>query len=118
MSDPSVPVAKQFDAYNRHDLAAFVACFAEDFQSYRMPALQPSLQGLQALGAFYAEHRFNNPELRAELISRTVLGNLVFDHERIHGIQPSPVENMAVFEVENALIKTAWFYLPDATPTT
>ncbi|MDQ1093628.1 hypothetical protein QE400_003041 [Xanthomonas sacchari] len=110
MSAVIEPVARQFEAYNRRDLSAFLACFAEDFVSYRMPAVSPSLQGKGALAAFYAEHRFNNPALRAELVSRTVLGQWVFDHERIHGLAAQALETMAVFEVRDALIRTAWFY--------
>ncbi|MBD9369051.1 nuclear transport factor 2 family protein [Xanthomonas sp. XNM01] len=114
MSDVTAPVARQFEAYNRRDLDGFVACFAEDFRSYRMPAETPSLQGRTALAAFYAEHRFNNPALRAELISRTVVGNTVFDHERIHGLGDRAVENMAVFEIRDGLIAVAWFFVADA----
>ena len=64
-----------------------------------------------ALRAFYAQHRFNNPLLKAELLSRTVMGNKVFDHELIHGL-PEPIESVAVFEVKEGLIQTAWFYFP------
>ncbi|QXB55292.1 nuclear transport factor 2 family protein [Aeromonas sp. FDAARGOS 1415] len=106
------PVEVQFAAYNAHDLDAFVACFATDFRGYRMPTETPSLVGKEALRAFYAEHRFNKPLLKAELLSRTVMGNKVFDHEKIHGLSPEPIESVAVFEVEDALIKTAWFYFP------
>lgn len=104
------PVICQFEAYNAHNLEAFVACFSEDFTAYRPPATTPSLEGRDALYAFYKEHRFNNPALRAEIISRTALGNKVFDHEKIHGLSDEPIESMAVFEVENGLIKTAWFF--------
>ncbi|MFM5743058.1 nuclear transport factor 2 family protein [Aeromonas veronii] len=107
-----LPVEAQFSAYNAHDIEAFVACFTDDFKGYRMPTETPSTVGKEALRAFYAEHRFNNPALRAELLSRTVLGNKVFDHERIHGLFPEPIESVAVFEVEGDLIKTAWFYFP------
>lgn len=110
MSDIAAPVIQQFEAYNRHDLEAFLACFSEDFRSWRMPAEVPSLQGKPALAAFYAGHRFNNPKLKAELISRTVVGNMVFDHELIHGLGAQPLENMAVFEVREGLIRSAWFY--------
>ena len=65
-----------------------------------------------ALRAFYAQHRFNNPLLKAELLSRTVLGNKVFYHEKIHGLSPEPIESVAVFEVKEGLIQTAWFYFP------
>lgn len=110
MSDVIAPVARQFEAYNRRDLQAFLACFAEDFRAYRMPAEAPSLQGKPALAAFYAEHRFNRPALKAELISRTVLGQQVFDHERIHGLGEQALESIAVFAVQDGLIRTAWFY--------
>lgn len=106
------PVEAQFAAYNAHDLDAFVACFAPDFKGYRMPTETPSTVGKGALRAFYAEHRFNNPLLKAELLSRTVLGNKVFDHELIHGLSPEPIESVAVFEVKEGLIQTAWFYFP------
>ncbi|WP_323900068.1 nuclear transport factor 2 family protein [Aeromonas hydrophila] len=107
-----LPVEAQFNAYNVHDLEAFLACFADDFKGYRMPTETPSTVGKGALRAFYAEHRFNNPALWAELLSRTVIGNKVFDHELIYGLSPEPLESMAVFEVEVDLIKTAWFYFP------
>ncbi|WP_346206131.1 nuclear transport factor 2 family protein [Aeromonas salmonicida] len=108
----TLPVETQFYAYNAHDIEAFAACFTEDFKSYRMPTETPTIVGREALRAFYGTHRFNNPALRAELLSRTLLGNKVFDHERIHGLFPEPIESVAVFEVEDSLIKTAWFYFP------
>ncbi|SLM64991.1 MULTISPECIES: nuclear transport factor 2 family protein [Dickeya] len=104
------PVEKQFAAYNAHDLAAFTACFHDDFQAYRMPGDHPSLCGKAALERFYRDHRFNNPALRAELISRTVLGCHVFDHEKIYGIAEQPIESIAVFEVNAGLITSARFY--------
>ncbi|NKI75736.1 steroid delta-isomerase [Dickeya sp. CFBP 2040] len=104
------PIEKQFAAYNAHDLTAFSACFHEDFRAYRMPSASPSMVGKTALEAFYREHRFNNPALRAELVSRTVLGNQVFDHEKIYGLSPDPIESIAVFEVKGGVITTAWFY--------
>ncbi|KAB7898623.1 steroid delta-isomerase [Rouxiella sp. S1S-2] len=110
MSDALLPVEQQFYAYNQHDLETFVACFSETFTAYRMPATEPSMKGKQQLSEFYAQNRFNNPALRAELISRTVLGNKVFDREIIHGLSEQPIESVAVFEVNNGLIDTAWFY--------
>ncbi|MCS3429495.1 nuclear transport factor 2 family protein [Klebsiella sp. BIGb0407] len=106
------PVEAQFIAYNAHDIDAFIACFADDFKGYRMPAESPSMVGKVALKEFYINNRFNNPALKAELLSRIVLGNKVFDHEYIYGLTPEPLASVAVFEIENKLIKTAWFYFP------
>ncbi len=108
MSDVIAPVARQFEACNRRDLPAFLACFAEDFRACRMPAEAPSLRGKAALSAFYAEHRFNRSALRAELIARTVLDSQAFDHERIHGLGEQPLESAAVFAVAAGQITTAW----------
>ncbi|HHL2500994.1 TPA: nuclear transport factor 2 family protein [Yersinia enterocolitica] len=110
MSNPLLPVEKQFHAYNQHDLTAFVANFSDSFIAYRMPSTTPSLVGKQQLTDFYRTQRFNIPVLSAELISRSVLGNKVFDLERIHGLSDEPIESMAVFEVNDGLITTAWFY--------
>ncbi|MCX8957986.1 nuclear transport factor 2 family protein [Erwinia psidii] len=107
-----IPVKAQFAAYNAHDIDAFLSCFTDDFKGYRMPAESPSTTGKASLRAFYLNHRFNNPELRAELLSRIVLGNKVFDHELIYGLSPEPLESVAVFEVKDNLIATAWFYFP------
>ena len=105
-------VINQFIAYNNHDSEAFVACFSADFRAWRMPVEQPSLIGKDNLRTFYQQNRFNNPALRAELITRTVMGNKVFDHELIYGIAEQPIESMAVFEVNDELISKAWFYFP------
>ncbi|RYC40982.1 nuclear transport factor 2 family protein [Pectobacterium zantedeschiae] len=106
------PVKAQFEAYNAHDIEAFMSCFSEDFKGYRMPSESPSTTGKESLREFYLNNRFNNPKLKAELISRIVMGNKVFDHERIHGLSDQPLESVAVFEIKDALISTAWFYFP------
>ena len=110
MPSPIEVAQGQLDAYNRRDLAAFLAHFAEDVKTYRLPALEPTVQSRAQLGEFYAANRFNRPGLRAELIGRTVVGNKVFDHERIHGLGDAPLETMAVFEIEGGLIRTCWFF--------
>lgn len=110
--DPVAVVQRQLDAYNAHDLGAFVACFDEDVRAYRMPVQSPSLSGRAQLAAFYAEHRFRIPGLRAELLGRTVLGGKVIDHERIHGLAEAPSELIAIYQVSDGLIDTVWFFYP------
>lgn len=53
------------------------------------------------------------PSLHAELISRTVLGNKVFDRERVWGVKEQPIEMVAVFEVHEGLIRNVWGFSPD-----
>ena len=109
-ADIAEPVQCQLDAYNAKDLAAFCRCYHPDIAIYRMPASSPALQGLDALRQFYATERFTLPALRAEVLSRMVVGNKVIDHERVYGLSETPSEVAVVYEVEAGLIKNAWFY--------
>jgi hypothetical protein len=59
---------------------------------------------------FYANERFNHVGLRAQLLSRIVMGNKVFDHELIWGVKETPIEMVAVFEVNDGLIETVWAF--------
>ncbi|NRR31209.1 nuclear transport factor 2 family protein [Oxalobacteraceae bacterium] len=103
-------VEAQFEAYNARDLERFMANFSDTIKTYRMPAPDPVVTGKAALAEFYATQRFNLPELKAELLSRTVMGNKVFDHERVWGVQPEPLEMVVVFEVLDGLIDTIWTF--------
>jgi hypothetical protein len=111
-STPEVVVQRQLEAYNRHDLDAFLACYGEDARVYRIPNPDPTLAGRIRIGVHYAAHRFNVPELRAEILSRMKLGNKVIDHERVTGLPDSPVEVVAIYEVVDGLIQNVWFVQP------
>lgn len=106
-------VQRQFDAYNDHDLQAFLATYSDTVKLYRMPASEPAIVGKQQLGEFYRSSRFNIPALRAELLHRTVLGNKIVDHERITGLGSSPLEAVAVYSVVNGAIETVWLFYPE-----
>jgi hypothetical protein len=109
-ADPVEVVQRQLDAYNDHDLDAFIACYREDIRAYRPPAAEPVLSGKAQFADFYATERFNVRGLRAQVLSRMVLGRRVIDHERIYGLEERPAEVAAVYEVEDGLITTVWFF--------
>ncbi len=103
-------IQSQFDAYNARDLERFMSHFSEDIKVYRMPATELVMEGKAAVADFYARERFSHHGLRAELLSRTVLGETVFDRERIWGVGEKPLEVMAVFEVRDGLIEKVWSF--------
>lgn len=113
MPSPEQTAQEQLDAYNARDLARFMACYADDIKLYRPPAAEPFLAGKPAMAAHYAANRFRNPALHAELRGRLVVGNKVFDHERIHGVREQPYEVVAAYEVQDGLIVAGYFF--DAT---
>lgn len=108
--NPELVVQRQLDAYNARDLARFVACYADDVQLFRPPAPEAVMVGKAALAAHYATHRFNLPQLHAQLVNRMVFGNKVVDHERIRGVRDEPYEAAVVFEVKDTLISKVWFF--------
>ncbi len=106
----ALPVQRQLEAYNAHDLDRFVAEYTDDVRVFRPPAAEPVLSGRAAFVAHYAANRFTLPELHAEVLNRIVSGNKVVDHERITGVQERPVEAIAVYEVVDERIRTVWFF--------
>ena len=107
---PEDIVQQQVEAYNRHDLDAFSATYADDIVVYRFPSMKLVLQGRAALERFYREQRFNMPELKAEVVSRMCHGNKIIDHERITGLaEGETVRAVAIYEVRDVLIRRVWF---------
>jgi hypothetical protein len=107
-SDAATIVQRQLDAYNAHDLQAFVATYSEDVTVYRVPGTSPALAGKQALSDFYRDNRFNLPRLHADLVHRSVIGDKIIDQERITGLHDEPLEAVAVYVVNNGLIQSVW----------
>ena len=111
MPDPAAVVQRQLEAYNRRDLAALLACYAEDARQYEFPATLLA-QGHAAIGARMAA-RFADPRLHARLRQRSVMGDLVIDHEEItRSAAAGGVERLAlvaIYRVEQGLIRQAVF---------
>jgi hypothetical protein len=112
MTEPFSPeafVQRQLDAYNARDLARFVREYTEDVVVHRLPGTEPILVGKPALSEHYRTNRFNLPGLHAELVNRMVFGNKVIDQERVTGVQESPLDVAAIYEVTPAGISKVWF---------
>jgi hypothetical protein len=107
--NPESFVQRQLDACNDRDLERFVKEYTEDVVVYRLPGTQPVLVGKAALADHYRTTRFNLEGLHAELTNRMVFGNKVIDQELVTGIQSTPMEVAAIYEVTPEGISTVWF---------
>jgi hypothetical protein len=110
---PEQLAQEQLDAYNERNLERFIACYSDDVRLYRPPSSEPFIAGKAQLAEHYAAKRFNLPGLHAELLGRLVVGNKVFDHERVYGVQgvqAEPLEVAAVYEVQGGLIAAGYFF--------
>lgn len=106
--DPVAFAQRQLDAYNARDLAQFLDVFMDDIVVFRLPGTEPIIHGKRGLAAYYAENRFNLPELHAKLVSRMNFGNKVIDHEVITGVPGAPLEVAAIYEVTPVGISKMW----------
>jgi hypothetical protein len=110
---PEQAVQLQLDAYNAHDLERFLEVYDDDVVVYRLPCREPAFTSRAELADFYATQRFSLPALRAELVNRMIVGNVVIDHERVHGLRDRPFEVAASYQVRDGRIMSVWFFSGD-----
>jgi hypothetical protein len=102
-------VRAQVEAYNRRDLGAFLATFAQDARLYAFP---DSLlyAGRDALRPVYARLFEQAPGLRADVTHRIVQGAFVIDREVTTGMPGrAPLTGVAIYEVRGGLVTRVWF---------
>jgi hypothetical protein len=107
---PLSTVQAQLDAYNARDIDALMLTYAPDAQQF---ALHGALlaQGHEQMRPRFLE-RFQEPDLHARLLSRTVLGKFVTDLELVTRNFPEgrgSVEMLCVYEVSEGRIVRASF---------
>lgn len=102
-------VQRQLDAYNKQDIKAFVAQFADSVNVYtNIGDAQPSLVGRAAIEKRYGELFKKYPKNYSTLTGRIVNNAFVIDHEYISG-REAPMQVVAIYEVKNGLIINCWF---------
>ena len=111
-ADPETVVQAQVEAYNRHDLDGFVACYADNAMIVDLAGKQPPVKTAAELKTAYGFLARVPKEFRVEILKRTVNGPVVVDLERIHGLpkdRPAPPNALVVYEVRDGKILHVWF---------
>ena len=107
--NPEDIIQKQLDFYNNHDLDGFISTYHEDIKIYNLIDNSIILEGKEALKEKYSE-RFEVLKVHADIQNRMVIGNKVIDNEYVTSIDTDTiVKAVAIYEVEDALIKKVWF---------
>ena len=103
---------RQLDAYNAHDLEAFVACYADDVEVYALPSMEPMLRGTAALRDRYGPY-FAQQKPAGRLSSpRLLLGSMAIDPEEVTLADGTSMQAIALYHVEGGLIRRVWFIRP------
>jgi hypothetical protein len=113
---PEAVVQRQLDAYNARDLEAWLATYAEDAQQFEHPAKLVATGHAEMRAR--AAQRFTEPNLHARLIQRSVMGQVVIDHEEVTRTfpeGPGRVELVCIYQVHDGKIQTGSFVFGDKT---
>ncbi|MBT8267837.1 MAG: nuclear transport factor 2 family protein [Bacteroidia bacterium] len=97
----------QLEAYNKRDIDAFMATYADDIKLYNYPE-ELRTDGKTAMRQSYDEFFKRTPDLKAVIQKRIVLGNKVIDEEHVT-INGQLYKAVAIYEVEDGLIKKVTF---------
>ncbi|MBB4079193.1 hypothetical protein GGR28_001813 [Lewinella aquimaris] len=103
------PVQTQLDAYNTGDLELFLSTYADDIKIYNFPDELTS-EGKEIMRERYGKMFRDMPDLQCRLVSRTVMGNRILDHESVKfSADGTPREVIAIYLVEDGLISEVRF---------
>ncbi|HWW99838.1 nuclear transport factor 2 family protein [Collimonas sp.] len=107
---PLQVVQAQLDAYNAKNIDALLLAYAPDAEQYTLHG-ELLARGQEQMRQRFLT-RFAEPALKARLINRTVMANVVVDYELVTRNFPEgvgTVEMICVYEVANERIQKASF---------
>ncbi len=100
------PVQGQLEAYNRRDIEAFLACYAED-AVIRHADGRVLMAGHDELRSRYEQLFKSYPDLEAVVPQRVRAGDWTVDEERVHLADGDDLHVLVGYEVRDGLIRTA-----------
>lgn len=106
---PEALVQKQVDAYNAHDLEAFVACYGPAIEFWTLDGKVGPEKGLAPLRKGYGDLFKRFPALKVKILKRICQGAFVIDQEQAEGMGPSPITVTAIYETSQGKIIRVWF---------
>ena len=106
---PEALIQKQVDAYNAHDLDAFVACYGEAIEFRTMDGKVGPEKGLPPLRKGYEDLFKRFPNLKVKILKRISQGAFVIDQEEARGMDTEPITVTAIYETAEGKIVRVWF---------
>ena len=113
-SEPAQVVQSQDEAFNKHDLDAFVASYSPNIQISFLPADTVAIADTAALRRKYTFLRDAPSGFGVDITERIVTGCFVIDHERLRPVNGRPARDagVAIYQIAGRLIRRVWFAGP------
>jgi hypothetical protein len=112
--NPREVVQRQVEAFNRHDVDAFVATYSANIELRYLRPDTLVVRDSAALRKRYEFLRQAPAEFGVDVTERIVTGCFVIDHERFRPVPGKPASDagVAVYLVEGRLIRRVSFATP------
>lgn len=108
LNSPAQLVQQQLNAYNGHNLEAFLAPYAADVKVYTFPNTL-NFEGKEIMREQY-QFIEQNPDLHCELVNRMVEGNTIIDHEKVTiDKNRPPFKAIAIYKIKDGKIAEVYF---------
>jgi hypothetical protein len=99
----------QLDAYNKQDIDQFLSWYTNDVEIYNFPN-KLVYSGIDEMRKRYTEAWKQNPNQKAAVTERVVLGNTVIDKEHVTGRSNNiNVEVIAIYKIAGDKISQVYF---------
>jgi hypothetical protein len=108
-------IESNLSAYNNRDIDAFMRSFASDAVVIELKSGNVALSGVAAIRDTYSRLFRESPTLHSKILSRSVVGNLVTDHELVTGRAGGDLEILIIYEVAREKIIRIWVAREPAT---
>ena len=108
-TDAQTVVDRQIEAYNAHDLDAFLSFYSSDAAYLRQSDGHVIFGGQQGLREAYGELFKAHPAVHVAIANRIAIGRFVIDLEHITGrTDIDAMQVVAIYEVADDLIQRVW----------
>lgn len=106
-SGPERVVQEQVEAYNRHDIEAFLKTYSPAVKLYDFPDKETA-SGLDVMRERYGKLFQREPDLHVRIARRIVQGDCVIDHEEV-SLGTRRFTAVAIYRVKGDRITAVWF---------
>ena len=118
--DPRAVLERLQAAQNRHDLDAFVACFAADYRSEQPAHPSWSFSGREHMRKNWSEVFGGIPDFRAEFLRSAAEDDTIWAEWHWHGTRtegaPFEMRGVTIFGVQEGLIAWGRLYVEPVAP--
>ena len=101
-------VQAQVEAYNRHDIEAFLKTYSAEVKVFDFPD-KLRFSGLEAMRERYGKLFKSEPAPTVKIAKRIVQGDHVIDHEEVSRGAERQLTAVAIYRVEGGKITAVWF---------